>query len=536
MKRLRLFYVIFVLILVNLAPILSQTKGEFEQETSFNNKKYKAFVYVPEDYSPLKSYPLIIAIHGNEMGASNMRTFMKSIAVQLKAILVCPDEQGLWNTSASLGGLDFALKNYSINNRAIVASGYSSGGAVAIMLANNNPTYFKMVITMSPYVAGIPSNIWNEMKKVKAGYFIGTADDIAGDVSKFFTQIGNEGLEIKSKIIQGMDHEGFIESQMKNYYNSNEFYSEWINIYNSFKEKDPQIYVANNEIDFGEKIVNTSDTIFITIENRGKGSLHISSIDFADFANGFKLDKEYTAISVEPNSELQIKAIFNPTLAQNFSSVLEIKSDDLANPSILINLTGSAREPITKISLSAAKLDYGKCNNKSSKKVKITNNGETDIDKLSISFLENEETAFSTSDIPNGFILSKGASTEININFNPQKNQEYTAKLKINASDNVSSIIELSGKGDFPVSNVNDDENSLIKIESQNTVNSIYIRSINEATIQVIKIYDLLGNELISKQINDESSISIDSSELNTGMYIIRIRTSKGFKSLIFSK
>src|ERR1700687_1658161 len=97
-------------------------------------------ISVPDNYSPSKPAPLILALHfgvggGDAAGAGGdmIEILIGPALAQLGAIIVAPDSvRGNWSTpeneKAVNALLDMVLARYTIDKKKVVVTGYSMGG------------------------------------------------------------------------------------------------------------------------------------------------------------------------------------------------------------------------------------------------------------------------------------------------------------------------------------------------------------------------------------------------------------------------
>ena len=121
-------------------------------------------IYIPGNYSPTASVPLILALHfgvrgGDAAGAGGdvMQILIGPALAELGAIIVAPDSvRGDWsspeNEKAVNALLDMVLAHYSIDKKKVAVTGFSMGGAGSWHFAEKFPERFSAAIP----VAGRP--------------------------------------------------------------------------------------------------------------------------------------------------------------------------------------------------------------------------------------------------------------------------------------------------------------------------------------------------------------------------------------------
>jgi predicted peptidase len=121
-------------------------------------------IYIPGNYSPSASVPLILALHfgvrgGDAAGAGGdvVQILIGPALAELGAIIVAPDSvRGDWsspeNEKAVNALLNMVLTHYSIDKKKVAVTGFSMGGAGSWHFAEKFPERFSAAIP----VAGRP--------------------------------------------------------------------------------------------------------------------------------------------------------------------------------------------------------------------------------------------------------------------------------------------------------------------------------------------------------------------------------------------
>src|SRR6202030_963719 len=121
-------------------------------------------IYIPGNYSPTASVPLILALHfgvrgGDAAGAGGdvVQILIGPALAELGAVIIAPDSvRGNWsspeNEKAVNALLDMVLARYSIDKKKVAVTGFSMGGAGSWHFAEKFPERFSAAIP----VAGRP--------------------------------------------------------------------------------------------------------------------------------------------------------------------------------------------------------------------------------------------------------------------------------------------------------------------------------------------------------------------------------------------
>jgi predicted peptidase len=114
---------------------------------------------VPDDYKQGQPRPLILALHpgGERMryyGSAYARTIVMPAAADLGAFIVAPDcPTGAWTDAASdqavMALLDHILRDYAIDRRRVLVTGFSMGGRGTWFMASHHRDLFTAAIPMA---------------------------------------------------------------------------------------------------------------------------------------------------------------------------------------------------------------------------------------------------------------------------------------------------------------------------------------------------------------------------------------------------
>jgi predicted peptidase len=167
-----------VIVGASLACILSIAKadvGAQRRETGFLNREVevdsKAFryqVYVPREYAPEKTWPVILSLHGGgEYGSDGIRQTAGGLANAIRrrperfpAIVVFPqshaDGTPGWHLDggrAALAALDRTQMEFSVDPERVYLTGLSAGGNGSWVLASREPKRFAAALIICGWIS-----------------------------------------------------------------------------------------------------------------------------------------------------------------------------------------------------------------------------------------------------------------------------------------------------------------------------------------------------------------------------------------------
>jgi predicted peptidase len=177
--------------------------------------KLRYSLSLPRDYSPSRSYPLVVALHyGGKVtpfyGRGFLSSFVEPALEDLGAIIVAPDcpKEGWTNAVSETAILELMLllmEEYDIDSDRVVLLGYSMGGAGTWYMAARHPDLFSAAIPISapadldktPIVEHVPLYIIH-----------GEKDELFSplDVKLLYHKQKNNGAEIEMITVAGEGH------------------------------------------------------------------------------------------------------------------------------------------------------------------------------------------------------------------------------------------------------------------------------------------------------------------------------------------
>ena len=171
------------LILVALTCFAGNTFGQnietgfLDRNVTVKGVEYRYQVFVPREFTRSKTWPGIIALHGGgEYGNDGIRQTNGGLARAIRlhperfpAIVLFPqshaDGTPGWQRQggeAALAALDKAIKEFRVDPKRVVLTGYSAGGNGTWAIASKNPERFAAIVPICSFVGehrGLTSKI-----------------------------------------------------------------------------------------------------------------------------------------------------------------------------------------------------------------------------------------------------------------------------------------------------------------------------------------------------------------------------------------
>jgi hypothetical protein len=129
-----------------------KTSGPFEAELDKPKSKY--WIYVPEDYTPYRSWPMMVVFHGTNGTAQQFITLFMSEARKNKYILVAVKSSGAawkeFDEEMVMNTIKEVSKNYKVDPDRMFLAGFSAGGFMTSFVGFKHNTMFRGLGLMSP--------------------------------------------------------------------------------------------------------------------------------------------------------------------------------------------------------------------------------------------------------------------------------------------------------------------------------------------------------------------------------------------------
>ncbi|TRX50015.1 S8 family serine peptidase [Fulvivirga sp. M361] len=103
----------------------------------------------------------------------------------------------------------------------------------------------------------------------------------------------------------------------------------------------PNIQITPENLDFGDKYINTTDSLFFTVKNTGDETLNITDLIFTKEEYKVNVDR----VSLDPSQSALIGISFNPLFPGSISDTLCVTSNDPNNGLIQLPVSGNGLIP-----------------------------------------------------------------------------------------------------------------------------------------------------------------------------------------------
>ena len=214
----------------------------------------------------------------------------------------------------------------------------------------------------------------------------------------------------------------------------------------------PDIDVDPVAVDFGDVMVDTTETAEVAIANVGTADLEIYSCTFSGDPN-FWISSNPGNVILAPGDETALEISFHPMDVIGYLGSVEVHSTDPDTGIIVVNIVGGGRAP--DIYVWPMTLDYGTVAVGSSLTMDavVLNMGGADLELSTLSMFGSSE--FTMDHDPSGEILAPGDSTAVTVTYSPDDMSADTATIEIpsNDPDEPEVFVQLSGEHD-PIADI----------------------------------------------------------------------------------
>lgn len=199
-----------------------------------NSCTVRYYVYLPEDYSPEKTFPLMLFLHGRGERGDKPEELQRVLShgppkliaqgKHFPCIVISPQQttdNQWWTISNLLAFLEKVEKEYPVDSSRIYCTGLSMGGFATWSLGAELPSHFA---ALAPICGGGEIEWAGNLSQTPTWAFHGTKDDVipVQRSEEMVEAIRNQNAEIKLTLYPEADHDSWTQT-----YNNPDLY-QWI--------------------------------------------------------------------------------------------------------------------------------------------------------------------------------------------------------------------------------------------------------------------------------------------------------------------
>lgn len=207
----------------------------------------------------------------------------------------------------------------------------------------------------------------------------------------------------------------------------------------------PRISVTPLSLDFGNVRLGLQSTLEVTVSNIGSDTLNVSGISLSGSADFSLAAPPSVPLGLAPGDSAVLHAVYVPGQDGPDSGLLTIASDDVASPSVAVDLSGDGVSP--HLVVSPASIDFGDVTIgfTRTRSVTVKNTGTGDLTLSAPSLAAGSSAAFTISSQPS-LHLGPGGMTTFNVAYAPAGVAGDSGTVSI-GSDGGSAMVALTGNG-----------------------------------------------------------------------------------------
>jgi hypothetical protein len=206
---------------------------------------------------------------------------------------------------------------------------------------------------------------------------------------------------------------------------------------------EPQLTVSESTHDFGNVQVKTDANASLTITNSGLADLKITGVNVS--GQGFSSDHVKLPVTLSAGATETLNLSFQPKSTGNYSGSVAVSSNDPANPTANISLTGvGIAAPITKLNATPAAVNFSNVQvGKTASAVTMLKN--TGTANVTLSQISINAAGFSTSGIVTPVLMVPGETLPLTVKFSPKSAGTTSGVIALNHSEGQISSVSVSG-------------------------------------------------------------------------------------------
>jgi len=165
---------------------------------------------VPDDYTAVRSWPLMVILHGAGDTAENFIKFWSGGGAKAKFILAAAKSRGqAWDDTDGdliLGVLDDVKKKYKVDADRVMLTGYSSGGFMATRWGFRHASNWRVLTAIAGADHGGGKEYKAAIGRMSVLVVCGDRDPNLRICKEVFEHVKKDGFECASNWVAGMEH------------------------------------------------------------------------------------------------------------------------------------------------------------------------------------------------------------------------------------------------------------------------------------------------------------------------------------------
>ena len=196
----------------------------------------------------------------------------------------------------------------------------------------------------------------------------------------------------------------------------------------------PSIQVNPQQLDFGFVTSGTTERKALQISNVGSAPLDISRIALKAGSSGAFTVPTITGLELKPGESRPIVVEYRPSTGAGDQGVVEIASNDPANPLVDVPLSGKISAP--KIDVTPRQMNFGRVALKKTLPLTIANIGDRDLEVQFVQLAQGSAIEFKIDNPPTfPLLLGPNKFASLSITYEPSAAKKDLGALEIRSND-----------------------------------------------------------------------------------------------------
>ncbi len=216
----------------------------------------------------------------------------------------------------------------------------------------------------------------------------------------------------------------------------------------------PVVALSPPSLSFGTVTTGTTASLPTSIQNTGTAPLTVSAVALCPTTSTEFTWSPAAPITVQPGQSATLTVTYSPTSANTVSGCLTLTSNDPANPTLTLGVSGSGANPATPaIALSPSSLSFGTVNvgGSATLTTQVQDTGTAPLSVTAIAPCAGTSAAFTWSP-PAPFTVAAGGSSALSVTYAPTAAGGDSGCLTVSSNDPLQPTVNLtvSGNGAVP--------------------------------------------------------------------------------------
>lgn len=205
----------------------------------------------------------------------------------------------------------------------------------------------------------------------------------------------------------------------------------------------PQLSLSTTSLNFGNVLVNGSNTLAVTLKNNGQADLNISQIALSGTA--YSTSGITAPFTLPAGQSTALQATFSPTASGSVSGSIVITSN-ATNSTATIGLSGTGTAATYTMALAPASVSFGNVNvgSSASQNIQLSNTGNSSV---TVTQVTASGQGVSVSGVATPFNLAPSQSATLSVTFSPSAAGTASGSVTVTNNDGVSTVAAVTGAG-----------------------------------------------------------------------------------------